>query len=213
MLPDAAFFISDAHLGAESREREAVRESHLHAFLGSLPGRAASLTIVGDLFDFWFEYGTTIPRRHFHTLCALGRVRAALTLKAQGRRLWIHHGDGLIGGDLGYKVLKKVLRNPLCIGLYRAIHPDLGIPLAGWVSRKSRHSRDQRKLDGDLLVREIARPRFAEGHDAVMIGHFHHAFEHHENGRDFLVLGDWIERFTYAVLEGGQLRLERWPVA
>jgi len=242
MPPDTAFFLSDAHLGAESKEREAARESHLHAFLASLPGRAGSLTIVGDLFDFWFEYGTTIPRRHFPTLCALGRVRAAgipitylggnhdhwlgsflsdelgitihdgpLTLEAQGRKLWIHHGDGLIGGDLGYKVLKKVLRNRVCIGLYRAIHPDLGIPFASWVSRKSRHSRDLRKLDGDLLVREIARPRFAEGHDAVMIGHFHHAFEHHEGGRDFYVLGDWIERFTYAVLEGGQLRLERWP--
>ena len=103
----------------------------------------------------------------------------------------------------------RLLRLP---GNRFSILPRLGIPLAGWVSRRSRHSRDQRKLDGDLLVREIARPRFAEGHDAVMIGHFHHAFEHHENGRDFMVLGDWIERFTYAVLEHGRLRLERWPL-
>ncbi len=241
MLPDTAFFLSDAHLGAESKEREATRESLLHAFLDSLPGRAGALYVVGDLFDFWFEYRSSIPRRHFRTLCALQRVRqagipitylggnhdfwlgsfladelgirlhdGALTLETQGRKLWIHHGDGLIGGDIGYKVLKSILRSPASIALYRLLHPDLGIPLAGWVSRQSRHSRDLRTLDGDRLLREIAAPRFAEGYDGVLVGHFHHAFEHHDHGRDFFVLGDWIERFTYVVLDHGTLKLERW---
>jgi len=241
MSPEAVFFFSDAHLGAESKEREASRESRLHAFLDSVAERATALYVVGDLFDFWFEYRSAIPSRHFHTLCALGRIRragipivylggnhdfwigrflrdelgievreGALELEIQGRRLWVHHGDGLIGGDLGYKVLKRVLRNPACIGLYRLLHPDLGIPLAGWVSGRSRHSRDARTLDGPRLVREIAAPRFAEGHDAVIIGHFHHVYEHREAGRDFVVLGDWIRHFSYAVLEGGVLKLERW---
>lgn len=244
MSDERVFFLSDAHLGAESKEREARREGLLHEFLHSLGSRASALYVVGDLFDFWFEYATSIPRRHFHTLCALERVRKAgvpiyylggnhdfwlgqfltqdlgiqvidgpLTLEAQGRRLWIHHGDGLIGGDLGYRLLKRVLRNRVAIALYRLLHPDLGIPLAGWVSRVSRHSRDLRQLDGALLVREIARPRFVEGFDGVLVGHFHHVFEHHESGRDFFVLGDWIERFSYVVLEGGQLRLECWPNA
>ena len=241
MPPDTAFFLSDAHLGAEPKEREAARETLLHRFLDSLPGRAGALYIVGDLFDFWFEYGSSIPRRHFHTLCALDRVRRAgipitylggnhdywlgsfltrelgicvrddaLTLETQGRKLWIHHGDGLIGGDLGYRILKKVLRHRASIALYRLVHPDLGIPFAAWVSKRSRHSRDQRRLDGERLVREIAEPRFAEGYDGVLIGHFHHTFEHRADGREFIVLGDWIERFTFAVLDHGMLRLERW---
>jgi UDP-2,3-diacylglucosamine hydrolase len=240
----AVVFLSDAHLGAESREREATREALLLGFLDSLSSRASELYILGDLFDFWFEYRTVIPRRPFHVLSALSQLRRAgipityiggnhdfwvgpflrdeiglrlhdgsLALNIQGRRLWIHHGDGLIGGDLGYKVLKKILRNPLCIALYRMIHPDLGIPFAGWVSGTSRHSRDQRPLDGPRLVREIARPLFDEGFDAVMVGHFHHIFHHREEGRDFVVLGDWIQRFTYAVLEDGVLRVERWTEA
>jgi UDP-2,3-diacylglucosamine pyrophosphatase LpxH len=61
------------------------------------------------------------------------------------------------------------------------------------------------------LWREIALPRFAEGYDAVLIGHFHHLVERRENGREFFVLGDWITRFTVAVLEGGRFRLETWP--
>ena len=35
----------------------------------------------------------------------------AMVVERQGRRLWVHHGDGLVGGDLGYRVLKRVLRD------------------------------------------------------------------------------------------------------
>jgi UDP-2,3-diacylglucosamine hydrolase len=238
---DAVYFISDAHLGADSEALEAPRRRLLLDFLAHLPGRASALYIVGDLFDFWFEYGAAIPRRHFETLAALRRVRDAgipvhylngnhdfwlgpfldrelglvthmgpVTLETQGRRLWIHHGDGLVGGDLGYRMLKKVIRHPVSVGLYRLIHPDLGIPLAHHVSRWSRHSRPDRPPDVDRLWREIALPRFADGFDGVLVGHFHQVVERREAGREFLVLGDWMEFFTYARLEAGSLAIERW---
>jgi UDP-2,3-diacylglucosamine hydrolase len=240
--PEAVYFLADAHLGADPREEEAAREARLHEFLTSLVDRAAALYIVGDLFDFWFEYRTAIPRRHFGTLAALRQLRAsgvsitylngnhdfwlgpflreelglhthedALALDLQGHRIWLHHGDGLAHGDLGYKMLKKVLRNPASIALYRLIHPDLGIPFAHMVSRWSRHSRGERPLDGDRLWTRIGVPRFAEGFDTVMIGHFHHAWERREDGRSFFMLGDWIESFTYVVLRDGVFTLERWP--
>lgn len=242
MLTPVAFFISDAHLGAEPAGKEAARVRRLHRFLASLPGRAASLYVVGDLFDFWYEYRTAIPRRYFHTLAALRRVREAgvditcmtgnhdfwlgrflaeeiglrtlegpLPVELQGRRIWLHHGDGLLGGDVGYKLLKRVVRSRLAIGLYGLLHPDLGLPLAHWFSNLSRHSRAESQLEGERMWREVALPRFAEGFDAVMIGHFHHAYERHEDGRDFFVLGDWIDQFTYVVLEEGRFRLESWP--
>jgi UDP-2,3-diacylglucosamine hydrolase len=242
MHEGSVVFLSDAHLGAASREAEASREQRLHAFLATLPGRASSLYIVGDLFDFWFEYGTAIPRRHFRTLSALERLRdagveivylngnhdfwlgsfmsetlgirtveGAVTLEHQGRRIWVHHGDGLVGGDLGYKVLRRVLRHPASISLYGWLHPDLGIPLAHAVSELSRQSRGDPPLRAERLWNEVAKPRFAEGFDAVVIGHFHHAYEQREDGREFFVLGDWIERFTYLELLGGKLALSTWP--
>ncbi len=241
MLPEAVYFLADAHLGVESPAREVAREERLHDFLNSLPGRAAALYIVGDLFDFWFEYRTAIPRRYFATLATLRRLREAgvsltylngnhdfwlgsflaeelgietrngpVALEAQGRRLWIHHGDGLIAGDLGYRLLKRVLRNRVSIGLYGLLHPDLGMPLAHLVSLWSRGSRGEKPLAAERLWREIALPRFAEGFDAVLVGHFHHAYERREPGREFFLLGDWIQRYTYAVLEGGGVRLETW---
>lgn len=240
MPPEAVYFISDAHLGVENREREAAREDRLHDFLNSLPGRAATLVIVGDLFDFWFEYRTAIPRRHFATLALLKRLResgvtlhylngnhdfwlgrflaeeagvethdGSLALAAQGRRIWLHHGDGLVGGDLGYRVLRRVIRHPLSIALYGLLHPDLGIPFAHQVSRWSRRSRGARAFEPERLWSEIALPRFAEGFDTVMVGHFHQVHERREPGREFFLLGDWIDHFSHAVLEDGAVRLER----
>ena len=242
MPPTSVFFISDAHLGVEAADREVARTARLHDFLNSLPGRASSLYIMGDLFDFWFEYRTAIPRRHFSTLAALSRLRDAgvdlaymngnhdfwlgtffrdqlgmrtldgpVTLEAQGRKLWLHHGDGLVGGDMGYKILRRVLRSPASVALYGLLHPDLGIPLAHAVSRWSRHSRGGEELKPEPLWREIAEPAFRSGHDAAIIGHFHHAYERRENGHEFFVLGDWIDRFTYLELNDGKLELKVWP--
>ena len=61
------------------------------------------------------------------------------------------------------------------------------------------------------LWREIAEPAFRSGHDAAIIGHFHHAYERREPGREFFLLGDWIERFTYLELAAGKLELKTWP--
>jgi len=240
-MSDEVIILADAHLGADSGERERARTAKLHAFLATLPGRAKRLVIAGDLFDFWFEYGTVIPRQHFSTLAALRRLReagvaitymngnhdfwlgrflgdeigvtthdGALELEHHGRRVWVHHGDGLIGGDNGYRILKRILRSPASIGLYRWIHPDLGIPLAHWVSGRSRHARDPEHFPADRLWNEVARPRFAEGFDSVVIGHFHRAIDRCEDGRQLVVLGDWIEQFTYARLGAGDLKLESW---
>jgi UDP-2,3-diacylglucosamine pyrophosphatase LpxH len=53
-------------------------------------------------------------------------------------------------------------------------------------------------------------PRFTAGRDMVVVGHFHHAYERHEAGKSLFVLGDWIDQFTYVVLEGGTPRLASW---
>lgn len=71
MLTSPCYILSDTHLGIgpSSTERELI------AFLRTLPGRARSLLINGDLFDFWFEWKTVIPRSHFRTLAALADLR------------------------------------------------------------------------------------------------------------------------------------------
>ena len=64
-------FISDVHLGYGSREDDLARETQLVTLLRSLPETCCHLFIVGDLFDYWFDYKTAIPRGHVRTLAAL----------------------------------------------------------------------------------------------------------------------------------------------
>lgn len=71
MLPTPCYVIGDAHLGIAS----AGSEASLLAFLRWLPGRAKSLVIMGDLFDFWFAWKHVMPRAGFRTLAAIADLR------------------------------------------------------------------------------------------------------------------------------------------
>jgi UDP-2,3-diacylglucosamine hydrolase len=68
------YFISDAHLGAEEKEKEKIKEGRLLAFLDKVKEDGDSLYILGDMFEFWFEYKNLIPKDHFKILSQLRDV-------------------------------------------------------------------------------------------------------------------------------------------
>ena len=70
MLKAPCYIVSDAHLGVASSQ---IEKSFV-SFLRGLAGEAASLVINGDLFDFWFEWRTVIPRAGFRVLASLARL-------------------------------------------------------------------------------------------------------------------------------------------
>jgi UDP-2,3-diacylglucosamine hydrolase len=65
--------VSDAHLGPRTPE---VTATFLR-FLAAVPSLGTTLVVNGDLFEFWFEYGSVIPRRAFPVLSGLRRLRDA----------------------------------------------------------------------------------------------------------------------------------------
>src|SRR5512135_1217088 len=135
------YFISDVHLGLGARDQERKKEDRLLSFLKAILPSAEKLFIVGDLFDFWFEYRTVIPKGFHRTLSALQAFtergipvhylagnhdfwvgdffasELGMTMHMDpfevvidGKRIYLHHGDGLAQKDLGYRLLKPVLR-------------------------------------------------------------------------------------------------------
>ena len=50
------YFLSDFHLGAPNPEASLVREKKIIRLLDRIKADAAQIFIVGDLFDFWYEY-------------------------------------------------------------------------------------------------------------------------------------------------------------
>jgi len=67
----SCFFISDVHLRPLTAPGERAKQHQLLTFLRSLSDRAEQLYVVGDLFDFWFEYRDAVPRRGGRILAAL----------------------------------------------------------------------------------------------------------------------------------------------
>lgn len=67
-MGDKYFFLSDFHLGAPNRAESLVREKKIVAWLESRREEMAELFILGDVFDFWFEYKKAIPRGHVRLL-------------------------------------------------------------------------------------------------------------------------------------------------
>jgi len=66
------YFFSDAHLGWLSR-RGSPEELRLIRFLNFIQRDAEQIFIVGDLFDYWFEYKTVVPKNNFRLLQNLQR--------------------------------------------------------------------------------------------------------------------------------------------
>jgi len=68
------YFISDVHLAARLSEAEKKKQRRLLSFLEHIEGRAHTLYILGDLFDFWFEWYHVIPRYWFPVIHRLRRL-------------------------------------------------------------------------------------------------------------------------------------------
>ena len=68
------FFLSDFHLGAPNYEKSLQREKKIVAFLETIRPQAAAIFIVGDMFDFWFEYKHVTPKGYIRLLGKLAEI-------------------------------------------------------------------------------------------------------------------------------------------
>ncbi|MBD0779917.1 UDP-2,3-diacylglucosamine diphosphatase [Maribacter sp. ANRC-HE7] len=68
------YFASDNHLGAPTMEKSLVREKKFVAWLDIVKKDAAAIFLLGDLFDFWFEYKTVVPKGFTRTLGKLAEI-------------------------------------------------------------------------------------------------------------------------------------------
>ena len=76
-MKESYLFISDIHLGLQSKEIERKKERLLVKFLEFAREDAKELFIVGDLFDYWFEYKRVYQKGFFRTLTALQDITEA----------------------------------------------------------------------------------------------------------------------------------------
>ena len=68
------YFSSDNHLGAPTMTQSLPREKKFVAWLDHIKEDAAAIFLLGDLFDFWFEYKTVVPKGFTRTLGKLAEL-------------------------------------------------------------------------------------------------------------------------------------------
>jgi UDP-2,3-diacylglucosamine hydrolase len=68
------YFLSDFHLGAPDAASSLQREKYIIKFLDEIKGHAEAIFIVGDMFDFWYEYKKVVPKGHVRLLGKLAEI-------------------------------------------------------------------------------------------------------------------------------------------
>jgi UDP-2,3-diacylglucosamine hydrolase len=242
------YFASDFHFGIPDRESSLKREAQFTRWLDVVKKDASEIYLMGDLFDFWFEYKTAIPKGYIRLLGKLAEIAdsgIAVHLFRGNHDMWafnyledeigihIHrdpeikkfgekffylaHGDGLGPGDRGYKFIKKIFQSPINQWLFRWIHPDWGMQLGLYWSRRSRYAtlkkEDPIQRDVDIVNSRLVihSKRVLGDHPNIkyfIYGHWHVPIEINISPAcKQISLGDWLIHFTYAVFDGNDLKL------
>src|SRR6201994_4791565 len=81
------YFASDFHLGAPSYVSSREREARLVRWLDMIKADAAEVFLMGDVFDFWFEYKSVVPKGYIRFLGKLAELADA------GVKLWFFRGN------------------------------------------------------------------------------------------------------------------------
>ena len=167
------YFVSDVHLGLQVADA-AGREARFVAFLKEIPAdRTEALYLMGDIWDFWYEYRHVVPKGYVRVFAALtelmdagvkvyffrgnhdiwsyryfeemGMVRLdqPAVVEIGGKRFCIGHGDGLGPGNKGYKCLKAVFNSRVSQVLFSSLHPWIGFSLGNGWSKHSRLAKSE----------------------------------------------------------------------
>lgn len=149
------YFVSDVHLGLCSGDPE-DRERRFVDFLKGIPAsRTEALCLLGDIWDFWYEYRDVIPKEGIRVVSALiGLMDAGVAvyfipgnhdiwtyrffeqigikkipqpyfLEFGGKSFCVGHGDGLGGADFTYGLMLKLFNSRIAQALFSTLHPTI----------------------------------------------------------------------------------------
>ena len=168
MSKNLTYFASDVHLGLQVAD-PAGREARFVAFLKAIPAaETEALYLLGDIWDFWYEYRDVVPKGYVRVFGALAdlmdagvkvyffpgnhdiwtyryfeelgmtRLTQPYVAEIGGKTFCLGHGDGLGPVDRGYRILQGIFHNRFLQVCFSALHPWFAFRLGNGWSRKSR---------------------------------------------------------------------------
>lgn len=214
------YFVSDVHLGLQVGD-PADRERRFADFLNGLPSDTESVYLLGDIWDFWYEYRDVVPKGYVRVFAALTslmdrgvkiyffpgnhdiwtysyfeelgmkRLEQPHVVEIAGKKFCLGHGDGLGPVPSGYRFLRGVFHNRVLQILFSMLHP--------WVAFRfgngwSRHNRLLHDISYEFRGAEEPLYKFAEGFAA-------------ENKVDHFIFGHYHDDVCMKLSSGAQLHV------
>ncbi len=243
-MPQASkiYFASDFHLGSPDYQTSRIREDLIVQWLDMIKADASELFLVGDIFDFWFEYNKAIPKGfirfqgklaeladsgikitffkgnhdmwmfdYFTQEMGVEIISNELIIERFGKKIYLHHGDGLGPGDGSFKILKTIFRGKFSQWLFARLHPNLGLWIGQSWSLHRRHNYPELEFYGiehewiALYCKEMLKK---EHFDYMIFGHRHMTLDIPFGNSRYVNLGEWFKTKSYAVLDATGLKLE-----
>jgi UDP-2,3-diacylglucosamine hydrolase len=248
MAREKTYFVSDLHLGSDLLEPPQVTERRFVRWLDTIRDDAKAVYLLGDIFDFWFEYRKTVPRGFTRFLGKIAEMHDAgvevcfftgnhdiwmfdyfqqelgvrvytrpLRAVIDGRIFYLAHGDGLGDRSRSFGLIRFLFHSRFCQCLFAALPSRWGISFGQWWSRSSRkrgiaHPVGYLGEDREHLV--VYAKQYVREHpdtDYLIFGHRHILLDQMLNRKSrMLIIGDWMEYFSYAVFDGNELKLEQY---
>ena len=166
------FFVSDVHLGLQVAD-PADRERRFAGFLRSLPEDTEAVYLLGDIWDFWYEYRDVVPKGYVRVFSALTdlmdrgvkvfffqgnhdvwtysyfeelgmkKLQQPALVEIAGKRFCLGHGDGLGPVPFGYRFLRGIFHNRFLQVLFSMLHPWIAFRFGNGWSRSNRLARHE----------------------------------------------------------------------
>lgn len=167
-----AYFVADVHLGLDVAD-PAARERRFADFLRSLPRQTQAVYLLGDIWDFWYEYRDVVPKGYVRVLSALvdlidrgvdvyffqgnhdvwtysyfeelgmKRLVQPALVNIGGQSFCLGHGDGLGPVPAGYRLLRWLFHNKVAQFLFSLLHPWIAFRLGNGWSKGNRLARHE----------------------------------------------------------------------
>jgi UDP-2,3-diacylglucosamine hydrolase len=223
-------FISDAHIRSDQSERAKM----LIRFLSQLKPEITDIYILGDLFEFWFEYNIAFPKDYFRILATLYNLiqdgrrvhyvlgnhevmignflqnfgfvvhRSETVIDIEGKKVFMAHGNR-VDRRLWTWMWEKLLTSKVNHLLYSLLHPDIGVFIAQGIAHLSRKQRRSVQL---ARMMELYARRKLRDVDIVIMAHSHvPVLKEYADGKYYVNTGDWVTNYTYTVMDRGRISL------
>ena len=169
------YFVSDVHLGLQVAD-PADREGRFVSFLRDLPQETEAVYMLGDIWDFWYEYRDVVPKGYVRVFAALtdlidrgvkvyffpgnhdiwtysyfeelGMIKLTqpCMVEIDGKTFCLGHGDGLGPTPFGYRFIKYIFNNRLIQRLFSMLHPWIAYRIGNVWSKHSRLSHNEQYM-------------------------------------------------------------------